>query len=508
MTLRVAVSQAPYVREVEVCLPRALDHMRQARRLGADLLVFPEWFLGLNPLEVFPGRALRRLADAARELSLGVVTGSLRAIDPASGQKQQRAAVIDPGGRIVGSQAKCAFYAAERPWFDAGEALVPIDSVFGRIVILLGLDALDPARWQETRAASPDLVVMATSARTPRERTALQEQALARSLEIGGTVVLAPLLGRFGGVNYTGGALVAHRGRALTAPSDAAGVVFPGPSGASLIHLGVVDATHGWPLVQPRPGTPSPHAAPGDPEPERRVLMDWDLLAAPDVVPLTRRLLAEAREVPRATALAPARPDASEALATLLAEGARGAFADPARAGRPAWDAGWEPVVRHLAEVGRPLFVYAGPGPGPLRLAHPQDWDDWLLAEPRLTVVVVSAGRAGPFLDEALLWAATRPQVYLETSYAPVEFLREAVATVGPSRLLFGSGGGPPRFGEEYRKLVRLREVAGLDDDAYARIAGATARRLLLDDEPSLEPASSLPSARPRDPRLGRPSGP
>lgn len=508
MTLRVAVSQAPYVREVDTCLPRALDHMRQARRLGADLVVFPEWFLGLNPLEVFPGRPLRRLADAARELSLGVVTGSLRTIDPVSGQKQQRAAVIDPGGRIVGSQAKCAFYAAERPWFDPGEGVAPIDSVFGRIVILLGLDALDPARWEETRAASPDIVVMATSARTPRERAALQDRALARSLEIGGTVVLAPLQGRFGGVAYAGGALVAHRGRALTAPTDAPGVIFPGPSGAALIHLGVVDATHGWPLAQPGFDASAPVAPSGDPEPERRVLMDWDLLTAPDPLALSRRLLAEAREVPRATALAPARPEAPDALGTLLAEGARGAFADPARAGRAAWDAGWEPVVRRLAEAGRPLFVYAGPGPGPLRLAHPQDWDDWLLAEPRLSVVVVSAGRSGPFLDEALLWAALRERVYLETSYAPVEFLREAVATLGAGRLLFGSGGGSPRFGEEYQKLVRLRELAGLDDEAFARIAGATARRLLLDDE-SMSPAvPSQPPARPRDPRIGRPSGP
>ncbi|MCL8208997.1 MAG: amidohydrolase family protein [Actinomycetia bacterium] len=505
MTLRVAVSQAPYAREVETCLPRALDHMRQARRLGADLVVFPEWFLGLNPLETFPGRPLRILADAARELSLGVVTGSLRAIDPVSGHKQQRAAVIDPGGRIVGSQAKCAFYAAERPWFDPAEGVVPIDSVFGRIVILLGLDALDPVRWEEARRAAPDLVVMATSARTPRERAALQDRALARSLEIGGTVVLAPLQGRFGGAAYVGGALVAHRGRALTAPTDAPGVIVPGPSGAALIHLGVVDATHGWPLARVDADAAAPLAPAGDPEPERRVLLDWDLLTVADPLAASRRLLAEAREVPRAAALAPARPDAPEVLATLLAEGARGAFADPARAGRPAWDAAWEPVVRLAAQAGRPLFVHAGPGPGPLRLAHPQDWDDWVLAESRLTVVVVSAGRAGPFLEETLLWASTRDRVYLETSHVPVEFLRDAVAALGPGRLVFGSGGGPPRFREEYQKLLRLREAAGLDDEAFARIAGTTARRLLLDDEPA---AAALSPARPRDPRLGRPTGP
>jgi predicted amidohydrolase len=485
LTPRVAISQAPYQRDLETSLARALDHMRQARQLGADLVVFPEWFLGLNPLEVLPNRQTDILAGAARELSLMVVTGSLRALDPHTGKKQQRALVIDWDGRIVGNQAKCEFYAPERPWFEPAERVLAINTRFGRLVLLLGLDATSPQRWQECREEAPDLVVMATSPRTQRERNQLADLVLARSLEIGGLVVLAPLYGRFAGSTYVGGALAASKGRLLADGGDGEKVVFASAAGGALIQLGVADSA-AWVPIAPVPErlqAPSP-AGVTEPEPERRVLLDWGLLRVDEPLPGGRQLLAQASDSPRTVALAPVVPGREEALVQLLAEGARGGYMWPAMTGLASYDPAWLESARLLQAKGRPLSVQLTPGPYPLRHSRPLDLDDLALACPTLPMVLLGAGAHSALASEALLLASLRDNVWLDTSGAPVEMLVEAARTLGPDRLLFSTGGRPNRFEAEWAKLKALQARHGLKEEQLAALAGGNARRLFFNDSP------------------------
>lgn len=496
MTPRIALSQAPYHREMDVCLARTLGHMRQARQLGADLIVFPEWFLGLNPLEVLPNRQTEILAQTARQLALGVVTGSLRTLDPETGQKQQRALIIDDEGRIVGSQGKCEFYAAERPWFESAEGIAPIVTRWGRMVLLLGLDAQSPARWAECRQIAPDIVIMATSPRNLRERETLHAEILDRSLEIGGTVVLVPLLGRFAGSHYPGGAAVAHRGRLLVDAGEGEKVVIASTVGSSLIQLGVVDASAWWPLTPVPPGfSPVETKDLRGPEPERRVFVDWGSLQASDPLAAGRQLLSQAADTPRTVALAPAHPHHPRVLEVLLSEGARGAFAWPGLACVPAFDALYRAVAEVLARDGRPLLIQVGPGSTSLRYAQPEDWDDVALGYPEVPLILLSSGVRAPYLEKSLSMAAVRPNVYLETSRAPVDFLRDAVQELGPDRLLFGTGGLPAQFGPEWSKMAGLQDKAGLDDDAFARVVGLNARRLFFGDPG--RPAVSLDAVEP-----------
>jgi predicted amidohydrolase len=477
MVPKIAISQAPYQRDTPFCLNRALDQMRQARQLGADILVFPEWFLGLNPPEALPSRQTDALAQTARALALAVVCGTLRTLDPKTGLRRQEALMIDMDGKIVGRQAKCDMDPPERPWFEPGERLTVIPTRFGRLAILLGPDAHSSSRWAECRELFPDVVFLLTGARSPREAEALRAMTLDRSREIGGTVVLAPLTGRFGGVMYVPCALAAHRGRIVAAPGPEDAVGLAALAAPTLIQLGAVDAA----AQAAEDGGDNVGR-----EPERRVLVDWHALQASDLLAAGRRLLAAAYDSPRQTALAPVHPDHPEVLEALLAEGARGGMAWPAALRTYAYESRYRDAVSLLARQGKPLVARVGESPAPLRFSAPSDWDDWLVQYADWPVVLCLAGLHRPFWEEALTLAALRPNVYLLTGPLSPERLEEAVHRVGPDRLVFGTGGATG-FAAAWEALDQLRQKAALEADAFSQVAGGNARRLFFrDSEPSL----------------------
>lgn len=479
-TPRIAVSQAQYVRDVDAALSRTLDHMKQAASRGIDIIVFPEWFMGLNPVEVVPNRFTERISQAARDLGLMVVAGSLRTLDAKTGKKQQCSLVLERDGTVAGLQAKLLFYPTERPWFEPGTGLAAISTGWGRIVILPGLDALDRDIWRETTILHPQLVVMATSAKNQSERHALQELAVSRSVDLAATVVLASLLGRFSGTHYVGGALIAHRGRVLTAAGDDELVLMTSDPEAPLIQLGVTDCSSSLPAQSPPPWAPNPLVPQQviGPEAERRVLLDWSALCAPDPLAAGHHIRREVENNPRWRGLAPAKPGAARELQILLEHQMAGAFCYPGLERTFPWSDAVRELGRILARFSRPLVVHSGPGPAPLRYDAPHLWDDFLLEFPTVPVIFLHMGRCPPYVDEALMMAERHAQVWLETSTAPVGAIKEALAAAGPDRVVFGSGGLPLDFAREWDKLKSLEPE--LSPTAFQQIVNDNARRLFF----------------------------
>lgn len=488
---RIAVSQAPYIRDVDAAMTRTLAHMRQAASRGADIVVFPEWFMGLNPVEIIPNRFTERLSQWARELNLIVVTGSLRALEPDSGKKQQRGMIIERDGTIAGSQAKMHFWPTERPWFEPGTGIQAITTRWGRIIILLGLDALDPDIWTQVVMLRPDLVVVAASPRNQAEKNHLQELAVTRSQEIQATVVLSPLVGRFSGTAYLGGALIAHQGRILSLTDDEETVLMAGDPEAPLIQLGVTDVCSYLPVAPPLIEWPvDPKRAIG-PEGERKVIVDWGALRSSDTLTAGRELLSVAKDNPRWVALAPAKPHAVKELATLLEEGAAGAFAYPGLERLFPWAEPIRELGRTLALFRRPLVVPTGPGAAPLRFDAPALWDEFLAEFPGVPLILLHMGLASPYLEEALVLAERHHSVLLETSGAPARAIQEAIATVGPERVLFGSGGLARDFTREWDKMEML--AAELAPEAFEKIVNQNGRQLFF------TPLEALRSSAPRE---------
>ncbi len=489
MTPRIAVSQTPYLRDVSRSLQRTVDQMRQAASHGADIVVFPEWFLGLNPVDVLPNRLTQRLSQAARELSIMVITGSLRSLDLSTGKKQQSGLVIDRDGSVAGEQAKIHFQPPEQPWFEPGVATSAIQTTWGRVAILLGLDGSDPERWEECVASNPDLVVMAHYADSPNRRTELQELAVSRSQTIDATVIFAPMMGRFSAVSYLPGALIAERGRILSL-SDREGLLIAGDPEAPLIQLGATDIA-AYPAVSDTPPRSlDPKATIGS-EAERRVLIDWGALLTPDPVTSGQHLLAKAGENTRMAALAPARPGFVRELEMLLKAGAVGAFAYPGLDRLPPWSEEMLTLGGALLKNRRPLLVHTGPGRAPIRFDNPLGWDEFLQTYPSLPVILIHMGGRSPLVEEALLLAERHRNVYLETSGAPLQAIQQALQEIGPGRVLFGSGGIPDQFHLEWQKIMELESLVTVD--AFQGVVNRNARRLFFD---SAEPIARLPASR------------
>lgn len=476
---RIAVAQAPYLRDVEAAVDRALAHMRHAASRGVDIVVFPEWFMGLNPVEVIPNRYLERISQVARELNVTIVTGSLRALEPQTGKKQQRGVVIERDGTLVGSQAKLTFQPTERPWFEPGTSISAIPTRWGRIVILLGLDVLDPDIFAQARALRPDLLVLAISPRTQTEKMHLHELAVSWSVELQATVVLAPLIGRFSGASYCGGALIAHSGRIVSLAEDHETVLVAGDPDAPLIQLGVTDVSCYVPLTPPLFDRPiDPKEAIG-PEGERRVFLDWGALRAPDLLAAGHEILALSHDNPRWVSLAPARAEASHDLRQLLEEGAAGAFAYPGLDRIFPWDSSFRDIGRILSLYRRPLVVHSGPGPAPLRFDQPALWDEFLHEFATIPFILLHMGRRSPYLEEALVLAERHPQVVLETSGAPTTAIREAIDSFGMQRVIFGSGGLACDFTLEWEKMESI--ASQVTAETFEAVINGNGRALFFD---------------------------
>ncbi|PSR23166.1 MAG: acyltransferase [Sulfobacillus acidophilus] len=476
-TPRIAVSQGPYIRDLDAALIRCFEHLRHAASRGVDIMVFPEWFLGLNPVDVLPNRYTERISRVARELNVMVIAGSIRALEPDTGRKQQRSLVIESDGTLVGSHAKLLFHPTERPWFEPGVGVFAIASRWGRIIVLPGLDALDPEIWHSARELTPDLVVMAANPRTLSERNAAQELTIQRSQEIDGTVVLAPLLGRFSGSSYVGGALIAHQGRMLGMADDQETVLIGGDPEAPLIQLGTTDATAYLPLTPPLEGSLDVTRSMG-PQAERRVLVDWGMMAATDVLNVVEELFHVIRDNPRWTALVPARPGASAHLRQWLDRGAAGAFAYPGLERHFPWSDAIRQLGRELSKTPKPLLVHSGPGPAPLRFDSPALWDEFLMEFPAVPVIFQSMGQRPPYIEQAFVLAERHPQVQLETSRVPIGAIKEALGTVGADRLLFGSGGLAQDFQQEWEKLAHLESE--ISPELFQKIVNLNARHLFF----------------------------
>jgi uncharacterized protein len=157
------------------------------------------------------------------------------------------------------------------------------------------------------------------------------------------------------------------------------------------------------------------------------------------------------------------------------------------------------PYYEVAQEHGIPVFVHTGfSGPNPQQMispafrigvADPLLLEEVLIRFPRLKVVMMHMG--WPFFDQALYMLATYSNVYMDTSVAvwnlgPHLFhrmLREAVATVGSDRVLFGSLQmvWPELVG---RSVASIREADYLSDVDRHNILWRNAAQLLRVDDP------------------------
>src|SRR3972149_5996849 len=131
------------------------------------------------------------------------------------------------------------------------------------------------------------------------------------------------------------------------------------------------------------------------------------------------------------------------------------------------------PIVEAAASLRAPIIIHTGDTP----FALPVLMAPLAEAFPSATIIIAHLGtQKVTYADEAVYLARKNDNVFLETSWAALPRLKEAVAALGPERLLFGSDCPLLEMGTQMRNLEVLTWKPpigmGLDEGALEKILG------------------------------------
>jgi N-carbamoylputrescine amidase len=174
--VRLALAQLAASPDRAANLARVLDVMGEARRAGADLIVFPEVILdrffpqvpgdhkALELAEPIPGPTTDRIAERARELGL-VTVFNLYELDPATGRRFDSSPVFDADGRLLGVTRMLHIteyeMCHEQSYYFPGDQGMPVyDTRAGRIGVAICYDRHYPEVMRALGVAGAELVVI------------------------------------------------------------------------------------------------------------------------------------------------------------------------------------------------------------------------------------------------------------------------------------------------------------------------------------------------------------
>lgn len=187
----------------------------------ADVICFPEYFLGKLPPEPVPNTTLLAIQDVARLAGVNVICGITRDLRHGDGS-YLTSIVINRRGHMIARVDKTCLYPAEQLWYRAGhgQLLVELDDGVG-VGVLAGFDLLRGDLVRAVVQEGAQLLFAQFAADSPVYLETLRAVTTTRALEYLVPVVAVGQLGEFFGREYIGGSTVVQ-------PTLTAGDV-PGP---------------------------------------------------------------------------------------------------------------------------------------------------------------------------------------------------------------------------------------------------------------------------------------
>ncbi|HMR67644.1 MAG TPA: amidohydrolase family protein [Anaerolineae bacterium] len=131
------------------------------------------------------------------------------------------------------------------------------------------------------------------------------------------------------------------------------------------------------------------------------------------------------------------------------------------------------PIFEIARELDLPILIHTGEQP----YAVPATVDFVAGAFPEVKMIIAHLGTQGEmFTVESLLVAGRHENVYVETSFAMPHMLIEAVHTIGPERVLFGSN-CPPL--EPTQQLMNVEEALTFEPPIGMSLSAEDTRQIL-----------------------------
>lgn len=205
--MRIAVCQYLSSESPSKNLIYACNAIGESADSRAELVVFGEWFLGVVPCHD-PDKLVQTIARKCRLHNISAVTGNVPCRDQA-GFIEQKTTVIDSSGNIVSIQKRINPYHMEVESISPGNIILETQIPFGTMVVLNGLDAIDPFILKKLSRTEINFVILQINPSSVLEVESLKELAIALSISCS-DIVIVPAQGTIR--QKMSGAFVAYEG--------------------------------------------------------------------------------------------------------------------------------------------------------------------------------------------------------------------------------------------------------------------------------------------------------
>lgn len=174
MAPKLAFWQGKFQSSIAAAIENLEAEVAVAKETGADLVVFPELYLGGYMLKNAPSRAMQsshlsRLQEIASNMKIGIVLGYFENVD---GKLYNSAVAIDASGTVVSNYRKSHLFGeAEKRTFAPGDRLCePFDiaGIKAAIMICYDLEFCEVARIASLKGAN--LLIVPTANFTPYDK--------------------------------------------------------------------------------------------------------------------------------------------------------------------------------------------------------------------------------------------------------------------------------------------------------------------------------------------------
>lgn len=497
--MKIAVSNFEYANMFQANLNKSALQAQTAAEAGADILVFHEWFLGINPVGTVPNKVTDEISRMARENNLTIVSGGIRFIDE-QGKTSVGSFVFDNHGDIVGCQPKVRLYDNESQWMTPGEAIAPICTEFGPILILSGADGLDRTDSLTTVAAQQDLslIVMQCTEFSSEGAAQIRQTAMDLSVAASCPCVVAGIRGFFYEQECHGESAVMAGGSIVARGSSEDKVVKAFQSDQEDESAEVIDAhVH---IIFREPGEVAVDAkvqrlvekAVDVPVKasiinfmnragiDKSVIFDWTGALAGDFLDTNTKVMELARWNDRFVGFGVPSPKTPEVIDQLCELGIRGLKVNPGLQVFYPNSEDFLGVCRRAAANRLPILIHTGPeSAGKLRYDLPLWLDDIAVDVPDLSIIIAHIGVRGFTSKQALMVAEKNANVYVETSWASPTLVKKAIAKLGADRVIFGSDFPSGNPISELAKIRQLLTSGFISQADFEQITGGNIKRLL-----------------------------
>jgi len=497
--MKIAVSNFEYENMFQTNLSKAGIQAENAARSGADMIIFHEWFLGVNPVGPIPNQVTDALCRMARENKIMVISGGIRYTDE-TGKILVGSLIIDKDGKIVGIQPKLHLYDNEKKWIAPGEVISPFKTEHGNIVILSGLDGIEAVHVSEVLNKIEDnieLIIFQCTEFTKEASIKLSDLALNISSKKQCYTIVAGLHGFFCEQKFLGESIVYQNGTILSKNKDDEVVLSFEADECNLeyevvdAHVHIIFRETGEVNLDPKvqllieksidvPVKNSIVNYMNRAGIDKSVIFDWSGSLEGDFSVTNDKVIELSRYSDKFIGFGVPSPTDQSIVSMLYDKGVRGLKVNPSlQVFYPNSDE-FISVCREANKYNLPILIHTGPeSAGKLKYDLPLLIDDIAVEIPDLKIMLAHIGVRGFTSEQAIMVAEKNSNVFVETSWASTELVKEAIMKLGSEKVIFGSDFPSRNPIIELQKIKDLLTSNFISESDYRKITGYNISHLI-----------------------------